>query len=262
MMKLLLLATLFLFPCHARALGLSSIMRYTRVVKVASPPAGHFDVFSIVGSTVTSWYRADSGLSPTTPGDTITSWNDLSATANHLTTIAGTPKVSTTTQNGLPMVRCYGDTNYLMGTDKADTAQPTTIFMVVKPTTWNANKWQKVLSMQSGYQDVYRLDDRANLIGAAGAVMEGPLVTNNVTQLWTVILNGNSSSAAINGDAASGGTAAGTNTNTNYPVVCNREYLDMGFVGYIAEILIYRGTLSAPDLAAVKAGLNSWWTIY
>lgn len=215
----------------------------------ASSPAG-----------LTSWYDASNGPTPTTSGSTLTAWNDLSATANHLTTVSGTPNVSSITQNGLPMVYFDG-AEYIHGSNKADGAQPNTFFIVFKPTAWGTGATQVLFDMMAASNIFQKTNGASTVETYAGLFLVGASVSNYSPTLLTSVLNGANSTISVNGGADTVGNAA-AQTNTNYPTIGSRVGYAFQFTGYIMEVLVYSGAMSADDQAKVKSHLNAKWAIY
>ena len=214
----------------------------------ASAPAG-----------LTSWYKADLGVTPTTAGSTLTGWNDWSTTGNHLTYVTGTPKVSTITQNGLPMVYFDGAAA-IYSDDKADTNQPNTYFIAFLPTSWGTGAGQSIFSM---YDSTWlgKSNLAATAVVSAGTGLTGATLSSNNKYLITSVINGNSSTISINGGADTSG-AAGAGVNSNRPFIGSLGGGVYPYTGYVMEILVYSGALSAADQAKVRNYLNGKWAIY
>jgi len=215
----------------------------------ASHPAG-----------LTSWYDASNGPTPTTAESTLTGWNDLSVTANHLTNIVGAPKISSITQNGLPMVYFDGSSS-INGLNKADSAQPITSFLVFMPTAWGTGGYQIMTVMDASNIQLEKVTGATNVSIYSGFRFSGESISNNTQYVLTAVFNGATSSIAVNNHTLTSGDS-GTNGNSNSPLIGQAGGNVNFFTGYIMEWLVYDGALSADDQAIVRNYLNNKWAIY
>ena len=265
----ILLSLLFLLPFVQPAesmfgLGHGIFIANKGAAGGTTPPASHFNVFSIAGSTVTSWYRADIGPSSLVAGTTITYWNDQSVYApNNLVNTYGSPSVSRITQNGKPMIYFYGAAD-ISGTNTPSSAfaQPSTEFIVFRPVQWDTGVQQTLNDWVSDSQLAYKPAGGTTFNIYAGVPMTGASgVSNNTTYIAAYIYNGSNSSVSINGGTAVTGNA-GTQGNTGWPDLGTAASHAVGCAMYVAEWIVYKGALSDTDRATVVAGLNAWWSVY
>lgn len=207
------------------------------------------------------WYKADSGVTPTTGGSTVTGWSDMSGTGMNLSQNWGThATVSTITQNGLPMVYFDG-AGSLSSPDKGNTAQPYTLFIAFKPTTWANGTYQAIYEDYSSNILVRKANGSTSVNLYSGAEIVGPAVTNGAASLITAVGNGESSSISLNGGTPTTGNA-GTAAVNNYSILGCVGGSSYCYTGHIMEILRYNALLSADDQAKVRNYLNAKWAIY
>jgi hypothetical protein len=194
------------------------ICSYSLTAWTASNPTGLFQ-----------WYDASSGPAPTTNGTALTQWSDRSTSNNTLNVIEGTGgKYYTNIQNGLPAVYFDGGGD-LAGANLADVAQPSTMFVVAKPTAWSTGGYQTIIDEYNGTQQVGKTTGNTNSYAYAGTSLQGDAMSSNNTFIVSAIFNGASSSIEVNNGSWIGGNA-GTSTNANYPVIGS-----LGVIGGVAQ---------------------------
>lgn len=264
----ILLSLLFLFPFVQPAesmfgLGHGIFIANKGAVSGRTTPA--FSPFSIVGSTVTNWYKADSGVTNTGDNTNATAWADNSTLADNLTVTTGnTPKYYTNIQNSLPAV-LFDGAGEMGGGLRSAVEQPQTWFIVFKPTSWGTGTYQVLFAGNfSGcysYQQFYKnTGDATTTLFALNASVAGDSLSSNNTYLETGVINGATSSTTINAGTTHTGSVGSYNTG-----IYTRMASDGGccyYAGYIMEVLIYHGALTPTDIAAVKSYLNGRWAIY
>ncbi len=96
-------------------------------VSFAAAPGG-------VDANLSLWFRADSGVSTTTDGDTVTTWSDQSLSANNLNA-SGSPSYQSNVFNFNPIVRFDTTDRYSLSNANAVTSRNSTIFFVGIPGT-------------------------------------------------------------------------------------------------------------------------------
>ena len=213
-------------------------------------------------SGLTSWYDANNGPTPTTNNTIITAWNDRGTTANNITSLggAGIVKYYSSIQNGLPAIYCDGASR-ANGSDKADTAQPITMFLVFKPTNWGTGGYQDIVSMYNGQETMGKYTGGTLPAISAGTWLTTGSISNNTAHIMTAVFNGGSSSVVIDNNTAATG-AGGSAANTNSPEICDFGDNSGFYTGYIMEWLVYTGALSTADQTTVRNYLNNKWAIY
>jgi hypothetical protein len=209
----------------------------------------------------------DTGLTTpgTTDGATIVGWKDQSANARHLTKMAkaGVSGVTLKTGqiDGKPALR--GASDHSSSLDRAFTlAQPVTLFLVLKITTWSSGN-PYICDGQGG--DTFDLVMRTatpNVGMFAGS--HGPQNGDMVVGTWGIfcaIFNGASSQSRVNAGTAQAGSA-GTST-TGGLTLFNAYQLGTGGAGLnggaidIAAVLAYPSALSSGDETTARDDINS-----
>lgn len=206
-----------------------------------------------------SWFKADSGVANTGNGTTATGWNDNSSYVNHCSNINGAPKYYTGVQNGLPAVYYNGGSEHY-ATNLVDVAQPYTVFVVFKGTSWGTGAYQTFFSEYNGVS-FGKNNGNTTSYGYAGTVLSNGSLSDNTTYIQKCVLNGASSTIAINGAVDTTGNA-GTSANYNYPVIGAAGGGAQYFTGYVMEILVYDGDLTSANQTIVRNYLNNKWAVY
>jgi hypothetical protein len=217
-----------------------------------------FDPSQITG--LTSWYKADSGVTNTGNGTDATAWTDLSATGNNLSIHDGHPKYYSSAQNGLPGVNFDGASVMSAG-NLADVSQPYTEFFVFRPTGWVSAGAQVLCGMSSSSPEFGKNNGDTRLYMYSGNTLFGPTLSNNGNYIATAFYNGSASSMTVNGSAASTGDA-GTRVNTNSTFLGGPGTGVNYWAGYAFEWIFYQGALSPADTVKVQNYLNAKWAIY
>lgn len=239
----------------------------TGSIYMAGGTSGSFNWALIGQGSLSADYRtnlvgcwdASNGPVPTINNTTLTAWNDLGSVLNHMTVLYGTPKYMENIQNGLPAVYLSGSAG-IRGANVTDIAQPTTHFLIFKPTDWNAAKDQYIAEMYNQSQIIYKSNGTANVRMYAGTTIPGDALADNNCYLTTVVFNGASSSIAVNANAAVPGNT-GTGTNSMYPIIGTHDGVSF-FTGYVMEWRVYTGALTSDQQTQVRVFLNNKWGIY
>ena len=214
---------------------------------------------------LTLWFDAEQGVSLS--GSEVLTWADQSATGETLTGGASgaRPTLYTGVQNSRSALYFDGGNDVLSHLSVASSqAQPATIFMVYKPTNWSTGINQNIL-----FNDAYITGKKygttqiAEYAGSEGLISGG---ANNTCALFTSVVNGVSSTMALNGNSD---TSVSLGSSNIWKALTVAQSLTVGlpsasfpYAGYIMEIMVYNGALSAANQTIVKEYLNSKWAIY
>ncbi|HKY76464.1 MAG TPA: S8 family serine peptidase, partial [Acidimicrobiia bacterium] len=218
--------------------GRSSSTSQSVTVSASADPEGPGAIPNMI-----LWLRADriEGLSD---GDPVSTWSDQSGSCNHGTqSVASKQPIYRTNQlNGLPAVFFDASDDGMATT--ADPFTSTTIFAV-----YSSRAAQSGYLLNGGasffmgpYAGLYRAYN--------GAYMNGPSVTGGrwVVQTFRQSLGNSLAEHFIDG------APAGTTTKTVNPTAIllgKQGTYSARLDGYVAELLVYRGTLSDADVQAV-----------
>jgi hypothetical protein len=177
--------------------------------------------------------------------------NDTATYSGSLTPIL----VSGVTPTGSSAVSLSGNGSFLLASSIAPLSGYT-VFAYIKPTTGVARNALTGGSAATALEyDVYQhnqdfLTEYTLDIGHGTAFVP-------TTSFSMVNLAVNSSGGAFRIDGAADGTTAGTTFGQPITRIGNNEGGGDGFVGYIAELDIYSGVLTAGQISTVEAGLIS-----
>ena len=232
-------------------------------------PGGAFTPASITGlslwldaSDATTLFQDSAGTTPATANnDVIGRWADKSGNANHATqtTTANKPLLKTAVQNGKSGL-LWDISNDALATAAFSSAiaQPLTL-IIVGSTQTGASRY-----MTDGIDGSYRAaifgngttyDIYAGSIGASG------LAQSAAVRQFTTIFNGASSVLRNNGALVSATLNAGTNSLTGLTLGA-RYSATVPLGGYLFEVMLYSGALSAGNITAVESYLNTKWAVY
>ena len=225
-----------------------------------------------VSSGLNVWLKADAGVSSTTEGAALTSWNDQSGNGNHATQVLATarPTYSIDRMNGNPVVLTTAARFFNINLSGIDD-QNYTIFTVTKRST--GNNFQHIIGVQQagayvglglGYSGntlirFFQYGNSANIncLPYAGAnempaILAAQFDINAGKKVWQI-----RDGVELNRTG---------NTKTHYPMTgqgrIGRGNDNYGFIGQIAEVIVYNRTLSNAEkkqvhtYLAVKYGLS------
>ena len=192
-------------------------------------------------------------------GDAIGGVTDKSGNAKHLTgTTTTRPLYKTAIQNSKSMALGDGVDDILNASNFASALTASTIFAIAK----EINATQANKQFFSGKTDAARHvlgNISSTWIIFAGTVLNGS-ASNTNCNLWTAKFNGASSSIQINANAETTGNAgsAALDGVRLFASSATTAWWD----GYVGEVCVYNGILSAGDIALVQAYLNAKWAVY
>jgi hypothetical protein len=216
------------------------------------------------GPTATTpqlWIKADAGVyvdagvTLATNGQTVEQWNDQSGNGNNATqaTSGNRPTYNTNKYNGLPAIT-FAATNLITSGSLGPLAQPYTIFVVVRQSTFKANR--TAVDTSNGTNECAVLANNSDILD----IYAGSNVTGGGTGPWPTtycaVFNGASSSLNRNGTLIISGNA-GTKAMNDLRLGANPSAASP-WVGDIMEALVYAGTLSAGETAQINAYLLRW----
>lgn len=212
---------------------------------------------TITTGSYLAWWKADA----LTLGNAtaLNNWPDSSGGAwvlAHGARVA--PTYNTAQQNGLPGVLFDGATTGLtmaaFGPTTLITNQPWTIFIVCKQTSITNTQ----CPLETNGNSVFATAGNS-INGFAGSSL-GKAWTGTNANIATLIFNGASSSVQVNNGAA----ATGTMGTSPFSPEFNMGFQHGGsnwFNGYIFEMVICKGALSAADCTAITHALGTKWNI-
>lgn len=240
---------------------------------VSNGPAP-FSPYDITG--LTAWFDPSDTGSITESGGYVTLLSDLSGNGNDLFQ-TGTygPITGTRTQNSLNVLDFFASTRAALYSEAFTQAQPCTIFMVTQTDTLTVDSFGR--SCLIGWSGVSSYNGCAiTQAGAAGQIQlyaGGAFYTyhylpvNTATQLTVVFGNGSSDvyRNGIIGTTLPSGTEGWGNGsrlmlgNAVDENVAGKFSINAAFNGWVGEVLIYNGVLSAEDRGLVESYLATKW---
>jgi hypothetical protein len=220
-----------------------------------------------------AWYDAKNinGLGADIPADAaaIAQWNDLSGNARHLVQGTGANQPIYKRDIASPgghVVRFVDATDTMQAAVAGVVVRPVTVIAVFKNSeaddaavnkivTFNAQRIG--LALDWAVANAFTaLDD--NAAGATSGVA-GDITTFHVASFVAQPASAPAqvrSITAVDGVHTNAAGVAGTNTNSNVDVG------NAGFIGDVAEILIFTGELSQPVVFAIETALAQKWGIF
>lgn len=221
--------------------------------------SGTFDPTQVAG--LTAWFKADAGTSTTTDGAAISQWNDQSAGAHNAVQATGAnqPLYKAAIQNGLPGV-LFDGSNDFMDAAGINVSQPDTIIVAVRSliTTSGHNVFDGI-TQPSGRQSIECGANATTNWGMfASADAASTTATNTSAHVLAAIFNAASSQLFLDGAALTLGGSPGPNPLTGLRIGTFVSGAGQ-WNGYIFEILVYSGALSATDRQSVESYLKAKW---
>lgn len=227
-------------------------------------------------TTLISWLKADSGLTFNIPTKKISSWKDLSVSANNLIQVTSGKQPLRYTYNGAndkTRIEFDGTNDSFISTTNNLITTEFTIFQVLKSTAKTPADSEGVYGYLSGTKKISISSTAANTFQAL--VSDGTnTITNNLTNSVTtnyfigmVQLSGKS--LRVDYDSL-GSSVTATSTDGAYDdsTVFNTSTFTIGLSetknlqGNIQEFIIYNSALSNYDISNIKGYLNKKYNIY
>lgn len=224
---------------------------------------GYGSSFSPSSLTPHMWLSADE-ISGVTVNDTpVSSWTDRSGNDHSVDGAGSTrPLLKTAIQNGLPAVLFDGTDDFLQSpTPWAGIDQPITIAIVASMTSGGGRFYFDGVgsSNRVAFGDSLVASGSHEVFGgvdAVGAAQAKPTGMN----LWTVVLNGTSSSVRKNRAAfASGATNIGTQQWVGMTLGANQGAVASFLAGYVCELVAVVGTLTTDERDDLEDYLQARW---
>lgn len=218
-----------------------------------------FTPASIAG--LQAWFKADALALAN--NDPVASWTDSSGLAHHAVQASGTlqPLYQTNQVNSLPAVLFDGTDDFLQ-TGVFTLSHPCTVFVVVKQITWAGS--DRIHEGRSAGNTLLLRQNSATpsiqMVGTlSGTTVVGPAIGawGLVSELW----NAAASAIAINGGADAAFDLGVAKTPNGLSLGSSHAGISNGNVS-IAEFLVYDTALSAPNIALVKAYLNTKYALF
>ncbi|MCB9881281.1 MAG: hypothetical protein H6834_05775 [Planctomycetes bacterium] len=218
-----------------------------------------------------SWYDAANGVNGSATalphGTQITSWDDRSQNARHLTRVDATATRNPTASDDMlscgPAVGFDGDDYIWASTGDIGTlTNPRTIFVVVKAdqadrgyvfdSSTIAGR-TALFTGQTSNPDVWNVYWSDNALGVS-ELMVGPSIDTGRYLLHTILIDAGRQEYWINGQMVASDTKPQVGSMGGF-LLGNRYNLILGLTGYIREVLIYEEALSSLDQQLIEAYL-------
>lgn len=221
-----------------------------------------------------AWYDANAingfGQAQPAADAAIAQWNDLSGNARHLVQATGANQ---------PLFRLTGgpdnrpSVNFVDNTDTMNIAvagvvvRPVTVIAVIKNTLADDAAYHKAVTFNaarigvglewSAATDVFTpFDDAASQVGGSVA---GDITTYHVASFVAQPVGAKQSRQGVDGKHASTAGIAGTNTNSDVAVgVAGAN----GWIGHVAEALIFTDELPQSVIFAIEQSLAEKWSLF
>ena len=206
------------------------------------------------------------GVSPVTAdGQLVRQWNDKSGNARHVSqaTAGNRPLYKTGVQNSKSAALFDGTDDYIFNNSVGPFSQPNTMFFVYKFVATGAGAKNVFSSKTTSETQFYKkgTGEWSVYCGTAEATFN---TADTSVHYATLVLNGASSSARLNGSAQTLSANPGTQGINAYYLACyeNASFPVTLFANvYIMEVLHYSGALSAGDITSVESYLAAKWGI-
>jgi len=210
-------------------------------------------------SDSTTLFQDSAGTTPATAdNDVVGCMSDKSGNGYHAVqvTTANKPLLKLAQQNGKSVVRFDGVNDNMLANFGATISQPGTLLFAFNPKGSSANY------LCDGVSPLYRwaLYSIGGVHMYAGTGFSTGFGWPSQMAIATAVFNGASSIARRNGAQTASGNA-GTNSLTGL-TIAGRVEPGSPLTVDIAELLLYTGALSTPNIEALEAYLNAKWGVY
>lgn len=198
-----------------------------------------------------AWYDAANAASITSSGGLVSQWNDLSGNANHLVQATGANKPTTgvDTIGGVNAIKFVGGTPTWLAVTFTALTQPSTILMVINPTSFAQANVIPFDSNDGAARHQTWVQGAGSDWGMyAGAVANVGLVPVTGAQQIVSVYNNPNSNFYRNGTQTGGNLT--TNTQTMHGLTLGSDAsraAGAGWVGDIAEFVIMNAAISGAD---------------
>ena len=221
------------------------------------------------GGALFAWYSADTlngfgGAANPADATAVAQWNDLSGNARHLVqgTGANQPIYKVSILAGQPVVRYVDATDTMQAVVAGAIVRPITVIGVFRNTeaddaalnkiaTFNAQRIGLALDWATA-NAFTAVDDN---VASATSGVAGDVTLFHVSS-FVAAPSGASSRLAVDGVHTFPAGATGTNTNSNVDVGVT------GFIGDVAEVIIFTGDVGPSVLFALEQALVAKYALY
>lgn len=220
-------------------------------------PHGPFTPLDIPGLKV--WYDASDASSITESGGVVSQWNDKGPLQEHLVQATGIeqPIIDTVTLNGLRVMQFDGD-DWMQTTFTSSIVNPVTFFIVAKRDAIALdNYFYDGITSGTRKANLVISNERVEMFGGNAVLVAPPGSHVAEVQLHENVYNGTSSTYVIDGTTVASGNA-GTSTLTGLTVGAAFN-LASELTGFIAEIVMFNGTIEGATLVTMRDYLNNKW---
>jgi len=204
-------------------------------------------------ATLAAWYKADTGTT-TISGLEVTNWNDQSGNGNNLSVPGGgftNPTLIEKLIVNKDIISFDASTEKFTAPDHSslDITSGISIFTVIAPITQSSASERIIVSKGTNYKFAIATDDNTEYT-TSGTDDSTSTISANVFQILSVI-----SSDAFYFDGSTGGSTTQPNGagNTNDLEIQLKD-------AYVAEIIIYNGTISSTERQLIEGYLAHRWS--
>lgn len=216
------------------------------------------------------WFKADNGV--TTSGSNVTDWQDMGPSKNNAAqaTSSAQPTLTTNAINGHPTVTFDGTDDFLQISANLSNFQGANVFIVTKPNNSSANARFFEFCNGSASNNIYMSQPNSTDVSFycySGSSSSNITSTSAVSTSQYQLVEGyqdNNGKGQILTDGVLGASgslnnAAGATRNNNY--IGRDQGNSVFFQGEIAEILIYRQTMTELDRYRVRGYLYARYAL-
>jgi hypothetical protein len=210
------------------------------------------------------WFDAQDASTITLSTADITQWNDKSGNGRNLTTTrtASRPVYTANAINGY-YAAYFDQLAEIFSSPFTSIGTTRTVFLIIKPTLADTGTYQFIISFENANVSNGLLknngSDKFTIVNGLTFIEGESLVTNRV-DLWTSVFNSTSSSTQLNDNTPITGNP-GNDVCDIFCLGSNYWNANILFKGYLGEVIVYSGVLSAGDQATVKEYLKDKWSL-
>jgi len=202
-------------------------------------------------TSISAWYKSDEGLTYSS-SNVVSAWTDQSGNSNDLSVPGGStaPSARPKQVNNKDVVEFNDSTEKLQAADSAslDITSGISIFAVVLPEIQTTPSERIIVSKGANYKLAIATDGETEYTTST-TDSSTSTVANNVFQILGLV-----SSNAFYFDGVSGATTSAVNGSAN------TDPLDIQLKdAYLAELIIYNGTVSSTDREKIEGYLAHKW---
>jgi hypothetical protein len=247
------------------------------ILNIIGPSRRRFNPLSLSpaiwldASDASTLYDATTGGSLVAVDGEIARWEDKSGNSRHMTQTASAsrPLRKSALQNGKDVALFDGTNDFMLVDTGATISQPATVIAalqvlanpasvngrVVHASTLSASEANLFLPIGYDAGTDSRILNFGNNISYSNRSL--------AAQVWSVVANGASSGAWVNGALLTGSINPGANGIGRYFSIGGRYHDGLRTINMrLFEILVFSAGLSSTDLTAVESYLNAKWAIF